>query len=70
MKGVHVNKYICKVKFKKGKIYCFSKTKCVACSERDKCEDLDIYIKSPYEDIKECMKEPSYKRVNGRIKQK
>jgi len=64
-----LRKFTSRAKFEKGRIVCCSQTKCVNCSSYDKCEELDFYIKSPFEDPSECMAERSYKKKNGRTRQ-
>lgn len=66
-----MDKYITRIKFNdKGKIECCSQTMCVGCEFTDECEEIDVFIKSAYECIGECMGERKYKRVKGRIKAK
>lgn len=63
--------FTCRVKFNdKGKIECCSQVLCVNCKEKDRCEELDLYIHDQYEDVESCMKSRSYKRVNRRVRQR
>ena len=61
----------CRIKFnEKNQVVCCSQTECINCKDIDSCEELDLYIRGPYDDVSECMKERSYKRVKGKIRQK
>lgn len=65
-----MTKYISRAKFNdKGMIICCSQTECINCKDIDSCEELDFYIDSKYEGVNTCMKERSYKKVNGRVRQ-
>lgn len=66
-----MRKFSCRAKFdKNGKVICCSQTKCSVCESIDSCEELDFFIESLYQGINECMYERSYKKVNGRMRQK
>lgn len=39
------------------------------CDKHKECEEIELSL-LPYEDIKECMKERSYKRVKGALRQR
>ena len=66
-----MKKYSCRAKFnEKGKVICCSQTKCVGCRDIDSCEELDFYIQNEFQGIRSCMTERSYKKVNGRVRQK
>jgi hypothetical protein len=39
------------------------------CDKNKGCEELELTL-NPYEDIEECMRERSYKRVGGALRQK
>lgn len=40
-----------------------------ACDRYKTCEVLELTL-NPYNDVKECMKERSYKRIGGALRQK
>lgn len=63
-------KFTVKAKFYRDQIVCSSQVKCVTCKDKDHCEEIDFYIKSPYEDVSECMGENTYQKKNGRTRQK
>ncbi|TCO79120.1 hypothetical protein [Marinisporobacter balticus] len=65
-----MEKHRCKVKFHNGKIVCASEILCLDCPEKDKCEDIDVYIDDKYWGSKDCMSHDSYERRNKRIRQK
>lgn len=65
-----MRKIIVKAKFSpKGKLICASQVKCVACDQNKKCEEIELFIKGPFEDPEDCMSERTYKRKHGRIVQ-
>lgn len=39
------------------------------CEKYKQCEEIEVAL-DPYADIEECMKERSYKRVNGAVRQR
>ena len=65
-----MEKHSCKVKFHKAKIVCASESLCEDCPEREKCEDIDLYIDSKYWGVEDCMTSDSHEKKKGKIKQK
>jgi len=66
-----MGKHRCKAKFDTGrKIICASEVLCSDCPEIKKCQDIDIYIDGKHEGIQDCMSHDSYRRENGKMKQK
>lgn len=65
-----MDKHKCKVKFHNRKIVCASQILCTDCPEQDGCQDIDIYIESRFEGVRECMTKDSYAREKGKLRQK
>ena len=59
-----MEKHKCKIKFHEDKIICSD------CPEKDKCEDIDIYIDDKYFGSKDCMSHDSYEKKNKKMRQK
>ena len=60
---------ILNVMFVDGKVICAKSPElCKGCRIKD-CETMELYY-YPYDNLKDIMKERSYKRVNGALRQK
>lgn len=64
-----VSKYEFNTRWDKKTLICACLQGNPACDRYKTCEVLELTL-DPYEGTKECMKERSYKRCNGAVKQK
>lgn len=71
LKGGYVmERFACRVKLKGNQIVCASSVKCTGCQDKDKCEELDIYIKGKYQGVSDCMTHDSHEKRSGKVIQK
>jgi hypothetical protein len=65
-----VEKHRVKAKFEKRAIICMSEILCDDCPEKEKCQDIDIFIEGKYQGTRDCMSHDSHEKRKGKVKQK
>ncbi|MBB6218199.1 hypothetical protein HNQ80_004339 [Anaerosolibacter carboniphilus] len=64
-----MERYACRVKIKGSQIVCASSVQCTDCLDKNKCEEMDIFIDGKYQGVESCMSHDRFKRDKGKVKQ-